>query len=89
MFNRGVSEVSVTLGDLINNDIAFMCICTHSATFSVKDLLEVYPPETSYDDIRRNARCTMCGRKGYTELRIIYVGGSMSAMAGGNQKKTD
>jgi len=79
--------VSVTLADLVNNDIAFMCICNHSAVHSVKDLLEVYPPSTSYDDIRRNARCTMCGRKGYTELRIIYVGGSKSALKGGNQQK--
>ncbi len=79
--------MSVTLGDLINNDIAFMCICSHSATHSVKDLLEVYPPETTYDDIRRNARCTMCGRKGMTELRIIYVGGSLTAMRGGNQER--
>ncbi len=79
--------MSVTLADLVNNDIAFMCICNHSAVHSVKDLLEVYPPSTSYDDIRRNARCTMCGRKGYTELRIIYVGGSKSALKGGNQQK--
>ena len=77
----------LTLADLVNNDLAIMCICTHSAVFPVKDLLEVYPPDTTYDDIRRNARCTMCGRKGYAELRVMYVGGSQSALKGGNQQK--
>ena len=79
--------MSVTLADLPNNSIAFMCVCSHSATHSVKDLLEVYPPETAYDDIRRNARCTMCGRKGQVECRIIYVGRSDLAMSGSNQEK--
>ncbi len=77
----------LTLGDLINNDLAIMCICTHSVIFPVKELLEVYSPDTTIDDIRRNARCTMCGRKGFAEIRIIYVGGSQSALKGGNQQK--
>jgi len=81
--------LSVTLGDLVLNHLAFMCLCGHSATHSVADLLEVFPPETTYANIKRNARCTHCGRKGLAEARIIYIGGSLTAMRGGNQKKPE
>ena len=56
---------------------------------SVADLLETYPPETTYTAIKKNARCTKCGRKGNVALRIIYVGGSLTAMRGGNQRKPE
>jgi len=53
---------------------------------AVADLLETFPPETTYSNIKRNARCSKCGRKGNVALRIIYVGGSLTAMRGsGNQ----
>ena len=78
--------MSVTLADIQFHHIAIMCLCSHSSTLSVADLLETYPPETTYGTIKKNARCTKCGRKGNVAIRIIYVGGSLTAMRGsGNQ----
>ena len=79
--------MSVTFGDIIHNHIAFMCRCGHSSMHSVADLLEVFPKETTYSNIKRNARCTHCRQKGQVECRILYVGGSDIAMRGGNQEK--
>ena len=74
-----------TLSDIIHNHIAFMCSCSHSSMHSVADLLEVFPKETTYSNIKRNARCTHC-RQRLGQCRILYVSGSHIAMAGGNQR---
>ena len=79
--------MSVTLGDIPLNSIAFMCECGHSSVHSVADLLEVFPKEMTFGNIRRNARCTHCRQKGQVECRILYEGGSDVAMRGGNQTK--
>ena len=79
--------MSVTLGDIPLQSYSLHVQCGHSSVHSVADLLEVFPKEMTFGNIKRNARCTHCRQKGQVECRILYVGGSRVAMRGGDQEK--
>ena len=53
---------------------------------AVMELVEAYGENITLDQVRKNARCTMCKRKGGIEMRLVYVGGSEFAMQGSNTK---
>lgn len=50
------------------------------------ELIETYGENITLDQVRKNARCTACKRKGDIEMRLVYVGGSEFAMRGSNTK---
>ena len=54
---------------------------------AVMELVEAYGENITLDQVRKNARCTMCKRKGGIEMRLVYVGGSEFAMQGSNTKE--
>jgi hypothetical protein len=56
---------------------------------AVMELVEAYGENITLDQVRRNARCTMCKRKGGIEMRLVYVGGSEFAMQGSNTKERE
>tara|TARA_A200000113_G_scaffold90243_1_gene80732 strand:+ start:402 stop:578 length:177 start_codon:yes stop_codon:yes gene_type:complete len=56
---------------------------------AVMELVEAYGENITLDQVRRNARCTTCKRKGGIEMRLVYVGGSAFAMNGSNTKKRE
>ena len=56
---------------------------------AVMELVEAYGENITLDQVRKNARCTMCKRKGGIEMRLVYVGGSAFAMNGSNTKESD
>ena len=56
---------------------------------AVMELVEAYGENITLDQVRKNARCTMCKRKGGIELRLVYVGGSEFAMQGSNTKERE
>jgi len=51
------------------------------------ELVEAYGENITLDQVRKNARCTACKRKGGIEMRLVYVGGSEFAMQGSNTKE--
>ena len=56
---------------------------------AVVELVETYGPNITLDQVRKNARCTACKRKGGIEMRLVYVGGSEFAMRGSNTKERE
>jgi len=56
---------------------------------AVIELVEVYGESITLDQVRKNARCTACKRKGGIEMRLEYVGGSEFAMRGSNTKERE
>tara|TARA_B100000035_G_C20614050_1_gene385243 strand:+ start:192 stop:368 length:177 start_codon:yes stop_codon:yes gene_type:complete len=56
---------------------------------AVMELVEAYGENITLDQVRKNARCTMCKRKGGIEMRLVYVGGSEFAMQGSNTKERE
>ena len=54
---------------------------------AVVELVETYGENITLDQVRKNARCTACKRKGGIEMRLVYVGGSAFAMSGSNTKE--
>ena len=52
-------------------------------------MVETYGENITLDQIRKNARCTSCKRKGGIEMRVVYVGGSAFAMGGSNTKEKE
>ena len=53
------------------------------------ELVEAYGDNITLDQVRKNARCTACKRKGGIEMRLVYVGGSEFAMQGSNTKERE
>ena len=53
------------------------------------ELIETYGENITLDQVRKNARCTACKRKGGIEIRLVYVGGSEFAMRGSNTKEKE
>ena len=53
------------------------------------ELVEAYGENITLDQVRKNARCTMCKRMGGIEMRLVYVGGSEFAMQGSNTKERE
>ena len=56
---------------------------------AVMELVEAYGENITLDQVRKNARCTICKRKGGIEMRLVYVGGSEFAMQGSNTKERE
>ena len=56
---------------------------------AVIELVEAYGENITLDQVRKNARCTSCKRKGGIEMRLVYVGGSAFAMSGSNTKERE
>ena len=57
--------------------------------YLLEELVEAYGENITLDQVRKNARCTMCKRKGGIEMRLVYVGGSGFAMQGSNTKERE
>ena len=57
--------------------------------YLLEELVEAYGENITLDQVRKNARCTMCKRKGGIEMRLVYVGGSEFAMQGSNTKERE
>ena len=53
---------------------------------AVIELVEAYGANITLDQVRKNAKCTACKRKGGIEMRLVYVGGSEFSMRGSNTK---
>ena len=56
---------------------------------AVIELVEAYGDNVTLDQVRKNAKCTACKRKGGIEMRLVYVGGSAFAMGGSNTKERE
>tara|TARA_B100001057_G_scaffold152929_1_gene153093 strand:+ start:207 stop:389 length:183 start_codon:yes stop_codon:yes gene_type:complete len=56
---------------------------------AVIELVEAYGENITLDQVRKNAKCTACKRKGGIEMRLVYVGGSAFAMSGSNTKERE
>ena len=56
---------------------------------AVMELVEAYGENITLDQVRKNARCTACKRKGGIEMRLVYVGGSEFALQGSNTKERE
>ena len=56
---------------------------------AVIELVEAYGENITLDQVRKNAQCTACKRKGGIEMRLVYVEGSEFAMHGSNTKERE
>ena len=56
---------------------------------AVVELVKAYGENITLDQVRKNAQCTACKRKGGIEMRLVYVGGSEFAMRGSNTKERE
>ena len=41
------------------------------------------------DQVRKNAKCTACKRKGSIEMRLVYFGAAEFGMRGSNTKERE
>ena len=71
----------IPLSSITDNHISLTCLCTHWSLLPVKDLIEVYGPHITVDQVEKAARCIKCGAKGVIRTQIIYVGNSEIAMS--------
>ena len=70
-----------TLGTIQSNHLSLTCgACGHNALVALAGLLETLPPDTTVHQVVERARCSRCKRKGFTEMRIVYVGASHVAL---------
>ena len=67
------------LSSITYNRISPTCLCTHWNLLPVKELIEVFRPDITVDQVEKAARCTKCGAKGVIRTQIIYVGNSAIA----------
>jgi len=56
---------------------------------AVIELIEAYGENVTLDQVRKNAKCIECKRKGGIEMRLVYIGGSEFAMRGSNTKERE
>ena len=70
----------IPLSSITDNHISLTCLCTYWNLLPVRDLIEVYGPDITVDQVENAARCTKCGAKGVIRTQIIYVGNSALAM---------
>ena len=69
-----------TLSSITQNHLSLECECGHSSLLPVSQLLETLLPETTVHQVADRARCSRCKRKGFIEMRIVYVGASHVAL---------
>ena len=79
----------IQLKNVLPHHLYLRCRCNHFKMVAVVELVETYGENITLDQIRRNARCTSCKRKGGIEMRVVYVGGSAFAMGGSNTKERE
>ena len=60
--------------------------CGNSSFVPVKEMIQRYGGETTVDDVRAKARCSLCGQRLF-EFRIVYCGGSYDALIGAANAK--
>ena len=63
------------------NHLSFECPCGHSPLVPVKEMIQRYGGETTVEDVRAKARCSLCGQRLF-EFRIVYRGASFDALLG-------
>ncbi len=69
------------LSSITYNRVSPTCLCTHWNLLPVKELIEVFRPDITVDQVEKAACCTKCGAKGVIRTQIIYVGNSAIAMS--------
>ena len=69
-----------TLSSITQNHLSLECECGHASLLPVSQLLETLPPDTTVHQVADRARCSRCKRKGFIEVRIVYVGASHVAL---------
>jgi len=79
----------IQLKNVLAHHLYLRCRCSHSKMVAVVELVEAYGEAITLEQVRRNARCTACNRKGGIEMRLVYVGGSAFAMSGSNTQERE
>ena len=69
-----------TLSSITQNHLSLECEGGHASLLPLSKLLETLPPETIEHQVADRARCSRCKRKGFIEMRIVYVGASHVAL---------
>ena len=77
----------IQLKNVLAHHLYLRCRCNQFRMVAVMELVEAYGENITLDQVRKNARCTACKRKGGIEMRLVYVGGSEFAMQGSNTKE--
>ena len=77
MLKRGGTHLST----IPKHTIWIECLCGHVGPVRVAELLAVPNPPVTVADAVGRSRCRRCGARIVKEYRLVYEGGSASAMA--------
>ena len=77
------------LSSLQKNHFSINCWCGHHSLVPVQLFIDRFGADAFVDDVVTKTRCRKCGASLLSSVQIVFVGESLGAMSGAQQKKDE